>query len=189
MNRQLVCAAVAGVVAVGLYSAGARWGGSAAAEPPKAVDPDARVLQLQDEVKRLQGIAPDQAAVMTHVGYHFTNLWFAIEQENWPLAEFYQGEALNNIKWAVRTKPFRKAPDGSTVDLGAIAQAIENTQFADLKKAIAARQKDSCGVAYRQTLQGCYACHVASGKPYLKPHVPDAPEVHIINFDPNAKVQ
>jgi hypothetical protein len=159
-----------------------------AAEPAAPADADPRIGQLQEQVKQLQALVPDQAAVMTHVGYHFGNLWVAIQHENWPLADFYQGEALNNIKWAVRAKPFRKAPDGTTIDLGGIAQAIENTQFAQLKKAIAARKKDEAMQAYTQTLQGCYACHVASGKPYLKPHPPADSEVRIINFDPDAKV-
>jgi Transcriptional regulator PadR-like family len=33
---------------------------------------------------------------------------------------------------------------------------------------------------------GCYACHRASDKPYLRPRIPEAPEARIINFDPAA---
>lgn len=63
---------------------------------------EAEVEKLKAEVNRLQGLVPDQAAVMTHVAYHFTNLWFAAKDENWPLADFYLGEVRNNVKWAVR---------------------------------------------------------------------------------------
>ena len=161
---------------------------AAAADPPASADLQRQVEQLQQQVKQLEGLVPDQAAIMTHVAYHFTNLHSAVEKGNWPLAEFYLGETLNNIKWAVRSKPFRKDPAGNTVDLNAIAQSIENTQFKELREAIAAKDKSRCDTAYEQTLAGCYACHTASGKPYLKPYVPADAEVRIINFDPAAVV-
>ena len=159
-------------------------------EAPKAVQgaqDNNEIAQLREQLKKLEGLIPDQAAVMTHVGYHFTNLWFAVDQENWPLADFYLGEARSNLKWAVRTKPFRKNPKGEQIDLGAIAQALDNSQFAEIKKAIDAKQKDRVIQLYDDTLSMCYACHKASGKPYLRPHRPASPEVRIINMDPNAK--
>jgi hypothetical protein len=144
------------------------------------------VEALQTQIKQLQGLVPDQAAVMSHVGYHFSNLWFAIEKENWPLADFYLGETRNNVKWAVRAKPFRKNSAGQTIDLAAIAQAVDNGPFTDLKKAIDAKQKAQCEKIYDDTLTNCYACHKASEKPYLRPQRPAAPEAPIINADPNA---
>jgi hypothetical protein len=39
--------------------------------------------------------------------------------------------------------------------------------------------------AYRDALSGCYACHQASEKPYLRPRVPDAPEGRMIEFSPS----
>jgi hypothetical protein len=141
---------------------------------------------LKQTQEKYDGLVPDQAAVMTHVGYHFTNLWFAVEQENWPLADFYLGEARNNIKWAVRSKPFRKGPTGEQIDLNAIATALDNTQLAGLKKLIDAKQKAPFAALYEETLSQCYGCHKTSGKPYLRPHVPASPEVRIINMDPKA---
>jgi hypothetical protein len=146
----------------------------------------AQVEKLQAEVKRLEGLLSDQAAVMSHVGYHFSNLWWAIDRENWPLADFYLGETKNNIDWAVRTRPVRKNNAGQDVDLRGIAQALENTQLAQMKQAIAARQKAECVKLYEQMMEGCYACHKASDKPYLRPQKPPRPEAPIINFDPNA---
>lgn len=142
--------------------------------------------QLRNEVKRLQGIVPDQAAVMTKVAYHFTNLHEAIQHQNWDLADFYLGEARNNVKWAVRTKPIRKDPQGRDIDLVAISQAVDSSQFEDLHKAIVAKDKNRCDQAYSAALVACYSCHKASGKPYLHPQVPASPEVRIINFDPAA---
>jgi hypothetical protein len=41
--------------------------------------------------------------------------------------------------------------------------------------------------AYRDTLSGCYACHQASEKPFLRPRVPEAPEGRMIDFSPATK--
>ena len=131
---------------------------------PAGADAPASGDQLRAEVKRLEGLLPDQAAVMTYVGYHFSNLWFALESENWPLADFYLNETQKNVRWAVRVKPIRKDSAGRDIDLAGIAQSIDNTQFADLKKAIAAKEKDLSVKFYQQSMEACYACHQGIGQ-------------------------
>src|SRR4051812_32684658 len=159
--------------------------GTAPAGAPKGKDADAKaqVEELRAELKRLEGLLPDQAAVMTHVGYHWANLWFALDRENWPLAEFYLSETRNNLKWAVRARPTRKTAAG-VIDLGAIAQALDNAQLTQMKDALARKDRALGVKLYAQALGGCYACHKASEKPYLRLHRPKAPEVPIIDFDP-----
>jgi hypothetical protein len=146
----------------------------------------ARVARLEAELKRLDGLVPDQAAVMRLVSYHWGNLWFAIREKNWALAEFYLGETRNNLHWAVRARRYRDTKAGK-IDLKAIAEALENAQLKDMQKAIAARDRDRCVKLYDDALTGCYACHTASEKPYLRPQRPTAPETHVINFDPRAR--
>ena len=162
---------------------------SAADTPKPPEDVERRLAQLEQQVKRLETLVPDQAAVMTKVAYHFTNFYGALQRENWPLADFYLGETINNIKWAVRVRPIRKDFNNQDVDLAAIAQSIENTQFADMKKAIAAKDKAKCIKIYEETLNACYGCHSAANKPFLKPQKPVASEVKIINFAPEASGQ
>ncbi len=156
--------------------------------PVGAVRAEAEGDQLREQVQRLQELVPDQAAVMSHLAYHFTNLWFAADEENWPLADFYLGETRANLKWAVRVKPRRKDPEGKeTVDVKAIAESVDNGPLTQLKAAIDAKDKKAFARVYNDTLTACYACHKASFKPYLRPQVPRAPEVRVINFDPKAK--
>jgi hypothetical protein len=171
---------------VGGWELGRHDGGSSssalAAEAASAAADTAQLEQLHQQIKHFEGLVPDQAAVMSKVGYHFTNLYVALQHDNWPLADFYLGETRNNIAWAIRTKPIRKDPQGRDLDLGAIAQAIDGTQLAALQKAIAAKDKAQCLTLYHQTLDACYGCHTASGKPYLKPQEPAEPEVKIIRM-------
>lgn len=160
--------------------------GCGRAAPTAAPEDVKRVEDLAAEVKTLRELATDQAHIMADVGDHFTNLWFAGEAENWPLADFYLGETKSHLKWAVRAKPIRKDNAGRDVNLGNILEAFENSQLTQLKQAVDRKDKPAFGAVYKESLSVCYACHKASDKPYLRPQVPAKPEAGIINFDPKA---
>jgi len=70
--------------------------GLAAWEQDAAKPSTDEVAALKTEVARLRGLVPDQSHAMADVGYHFTNLWFAGEQSNWPLAQFYSDEVRSS---------------------------------------------------------------------------------------------
>jgi glucose/arabinose dehydrogenase len=125
---------------------------------------------------------PDQAHAMMDVGYHFANLWFAAEKQNWPLANYYVEETRSHLRWAVRIQPVRKTKAGIEVDLNGILEAVDNTLLARIDKAIENKDAASFKTAYQQTIEGCYACHSACEKPFLRVQVPDAPSATIINF-------
>jgi len=73
--------------------------------------------ELRAEVDRLKGMVPDEAHAMADVGWHFSNLWFAGERENWPLAQFMLNEVRSYMHWAVRIIPVRKISDGRELRL------------------------------------------------------------------------
>jgi cytochrome c553 len=123
---------------------------------------------------------------MIDVGYHMANLWFAVERKNWAFAAFEVDETRNRIRWTIRINPVRKDPEGKPVDLKNIFDAIDTTSMASLKQAVEKQDSAAFGVAYRQMLESCYACHKASGKPYLRPTIPSAPPQTLMNYDPAA---
>src|SRR5258707_10347269 len=131
-------------------------------------------------------LLPDQSHAMTDVGYHFANLWFAGDKENWPLAKYYLQGTRSHLSWAVRLHPVRTISTGAEVDLKGILQAIDNSFFTEIDRAITNKDAAKFKAAYRQTMEGWYACHTACEKPFLRPQVPTAPSVTILNFDPNA---
>ena len=102
------------------------------------------------------------------------------------LADFYLSEVRSNLKWAIRIKPMRVV-NKEKVDLKSIGEALDGTQLAQMKTAIAGKDGKKCVKLYDEALYGCYGCHKASDKPYLRPRRPAAPEVRVINFDPRAK--
>ena len=146
--------------------------------------PDPQTLAA--EIETIVGKLPDQSHAMEDVSHHFSNLWFAVQKENWPLATFYLNETRSHLRWAVRIIPKRKDSAGHEVDLQAILQAFENSPWKQMQDAIAAKDKAEFERKYRFGLETCYACHKAADKPFIRPQIPTTPENPIINFDPLA---
>jgi hypothetical protein len=182
-----ILVAVAALITIGFESRTVKAQAIETRAAPTPADAGAQILQLEEKVKRLEGLVPSQPTVMTHVGYHFANLWFAAHRHNWPLAQYYLGEVRSNLKWAVRVRPVRPGPGGDEVNVAGIAEAVDNTQLANLETAIHDKRSDEFVRAYDDALVACYACHKAIGKPWLRPRRPAAPEVGVMNFDPAAK--
>ena len=139
---------------------------------------------LKAEVARLKGIVPDQAHAMADVGAHYTNLWFAGHNENWPLAQFYLDETKSHLRWAVRIIPKRKDAEGREIDLQGILTALETTMLKDLDAAIKEKDRAKFEAGYKLQLEGCMACHKASNKPYLRLRIPEKADAEILEFRP-----
>jgi len=157
-------------------------GASFAAEATAAAAPPT-LESLQAEVERLKSIVPGQAFAMTQIAYNFSNLWFAAQAGNWPLANFYLGETRVRLRWAIRIQPERRLSSGPLA-LEPIATALETHQMAEVTAAITAQDHAMFASAYTELMQGCHACHVASEKPYLKLHIPTVPAEPMIDFTP-----
>jgi hypothetical protein len=137
-------------------------------------------------VKALEDLIPDQAHIMADVADHFANLYFAGKAGNWPLADFYLNETRSHLHWAVRRIPVRKDTQGRDVVLGNILDAFENSHLKPLKASIDGKDASGFEQAYKVSLTGCYSCHKAADKPFLRPKVPAEPASPIVNFDPKA---
>ena len=144
---------------------------------------EASLESLQAEVNQLRSIVPGQAFAMTQIAYNFSNLWFAAQAGNWPLANFYLGETRVRLRWAVRIQPERRLSSGQLA-LDPIAKALEAGQMAKVAEAITAQDHALFASAYTEMMQGCQGCHVASEKPYLKLHIPTVPAEPMIDFTP-----
>ena len=140
------------------------------------------VAALKAEVARLKGMVTDQSHVMADVSYHYCNLWFAGQSENWPLAQFCCDETRSHLKWAVRVIPVRKDRDGREVDLRAILEALEQTTLKDLDQAVKSNNKEKFTAAYKAQLENCMACHRASSKEYIQLRVPERPDAGMVDF-------
>jgi hypothetical protein len=178
--RVILSAILVPVVSLAIWTSGS----AARVRAGEPLPAKGEIATLQAEVNKLKEIVPDQSHAMKDVGYHFANLWFAAEKKNWPLADFYWSETRSHLRWAVRIIPVRKDPEGREIRLQEILEPIEKTSLEEVHKAINEKNAANFEVAYKQMLDSCYACHLASGKPYLRLQIPKEPEAPIINFDP-----
>jgi hypothetical protein len=150
----------------------------------KLAAPTNEIAALRAELEVLKGKATDQAHVMNSVAYHYANLWFAGQKKNWPLAEFYWAETRSHMRWAVRVIPVRKDSQGNEVRLQEILDPIEKSAFEELHKSISEKSVERFRDSYKQMLDSCFACHMASGKSFLKLQIPVQPPEPLIRFEP-----
>src|SRR5258705_10215110 len=150
------CGLLAAGFAVGLLVSGA----SQLLLEPLVLQSHAQPKDAQLDIRTLSDHLPDQSHAMSDVGYHFANLWFAADKANWRLANYYLGETRSHLQWAVRLHPVRQTKAGD-VDLKGILDAVDNSLMTEIAKAIENKDTASFRTAYRQTLEGCYACHNA----------------------------
>ena len=174
----LVLASMSLVAGVGLV--GAVYTDSAHAQGSSSAQPD--IASLKEEVETLKRLLPDQAHAMADVDYHFSNLWFAAHNANWPLAEFYLNETRSHLNWVVRMRPVRRLASGGEVDLRPILQGVESSGLSDTGVSIKQRDLKAFELAYRGTMMQCYGCHMASEKPYLRLRIPETPATRMIDL-------
>lgn len=156
---------------------------SLATVPVTAAEPESELEELREEVERLRGLLPGQAFAMTQVAYNASNLYAAVQAENWPLATFYLNETRVRLRWAIRLTPVRRLANGE-IELTPLATALETTQLAALEGVLAAKDKAAFTQGYDELLNACQACHVASEKPFLRLIPPSLPAETLINFQP-----
>jgi cytochrome c553 len=154
------------------------------AAAPSAADKE--IAALKADVQTLKDKSVSASVAMADVSFHWSNLWFAGQAGDWPLANYYYSEARNHIRWLIRINPTPKGPDGKPVDLKGIFDALDTSTFADVKAAIDKKDSAKFPVVYKAALESCYSCHKSVGRPYLRPQIPKAAPTTIINMDPKA---
>ena len=147
---------------------------------------EAEIAALKADVQTLKDKATSASVAMADVSFHWSNLWFAGQNKNWPLANYYYSESRNHVRWLIRINPTPKGPDGKPVDLKGIFDGIDTSSFAAVKAAIDKKDSAQLQAAYRTALESCYSCHKAVGRPYIRPQIPKTVPQTIVNMDPNA---
>ena len=159
----------------------------AATEAPAAnAAADAEMTALKADIQMLKDKSASASVAMADVSFHWSNLWFAGQAKNWPLANYYYSESRNHVRWLIRINPTPKGPDGKPVDLKGIFDSIDTSSFAAVKAAIDKKDSAQFQAAYRTALESCYSWHKSVGRPYLRPQIPKTVPQTIVNMDPSA---
>jgi hypothetical protein len=191
-SRSLVRSVLLLAVGAIIGAAVMQWRYSIAAQAPASTDTAklaaVDLKALEADVTRLKTLLPSNSHIMMDVGWHWTNLWFAAQAKNWPLAQFQFNETRSHIQWLIKKSPKIKSqgPDKEEVDVAGIFDGVDTSTLADVKNAIAAKDSAKFASAYKVMLESCYSCHKSVGRPYLRPMIPAASMQSILNMDPNA---
>ena len=149
-------------------------------------NPPVTQATLVADVTHLRDITPPNSHPMVDVAMFATNLWFAGDKKNWPLANYYLGELRNRIRWEVRVNPSPKGADGNPVDMANIFDGIDKGSLTKLKAIIDMKESKQFAAQYKMLLEDCYSCHKTAGRAYLRPMVPVSGAQPIVNLDPAA---
>jgi cytochrome c553 len=133
----------------------------------------------------LKTLTPSYSHPMQDVAINWASLWFAAQRKNWPLARYFYNEARSHIAWTVRINPNDKV-NGEIVDLKSIYDAIDTSSLMMVRDAIEKQNSTQFVAAYKTMLESCYSCHKAAGKAMIRPQIPTAPVLTIVNTDPAA---
>ena len=157
-----------------------------AAQQGRAAAPPPTLESLAADVAQLKAIQPSNSHIMMDVQFHWTNLWFAAQKKDWEFAQYQFNEMRGHIQWLMRKAPIIRGQDGMDVDVKSIFDAVDTSSLADVKAAIEKKDSVKFAAAYKTMIESCYSCHKAVGRPYLRPMIPTAPAMTVINLDPKA---
>lgn len=112
-----------------------------------------REEQLEEVAHQLGGFS----RTMVEVGYRYSELYWAGEDENWKYAEHQLVHIIEAMEDGLKRRPVRAA---SAVEF------MEKT-LPEMKKAIAVEDKDSFLAGYKTFTAGCNACHAKEGEKFI----------------------
>ena len=118
-----------------------------------------------EKLKTLAEIQPGLGTVMIEYATRYTTAYYAAKGGNWDLAAYQLKEAREIQEVGETTRPER-------------AQALkgfEKSYIDPLDEAIKAKDLKKFDKAFKDGIQGCNACHIGQGFPYIKYQLPREP--------------
>lgn len=126
---------------------------------------------LQQQVDSLKQITthaykPGLGEFMLSIQIHHAKLWFAVQEKNWPLAEFETGEiseTLETIKEYCNDRPEVKSISMIDPALDSLSEAIKNKDIIRFKS------------SFILLTNTCNNCHNATHHEFNVIKIPDSP--------------
>jgi hypothetical protein len=113
---------------------------------------------------------PEIGEIMMFQQLRHGKLWFAGKAGNWPLASYEVNELREGFEAVAKYYPtFNNVPLAQMID------AIRETNFAELDKAVASHDRAQFSRAFDGLTQACNACHQANELPFIAIQRPTAP--------------
>jgi hypothetical protein len=151
MKKILVLSIFTTTIFAGSYSTSSNW-----------------LLEAETEQKKFELIQNQFRGfdlAMMEVGYRFNNLYYALKEKNYKLADYHLEKIKKAIENGVQRRPKRK----NNSDF-----MFLDTQWKIMKQALESEDKKSIWIEYENTKKSCNTCHVAENVPFIKVQSPEA---------------
>ena len=113
----------------------------------------------QDKFKKIQKQFRGFDLAMVEVGYRFNSFYFALKDENYPLANYQFDKIKKAIENGTERRPKRKE-NSENIFL--------NSQYLSMRKALEKKDSKMIWNEFNSTKQSCNACHVAENVPFIE---------------------
>ena len=113
----------------------------------------------QEKFEKIQRQFRGFDLAMVEVGYRFNSLYFALKEQNYPLANYQLDKIKKAITNGIERRPKRE--QNSKV-------MFLETQYKQMKEALAKKEPNQIWKEYNQTKVSCNACHVAENVPFIE---------------------
>ena len=122
---------------------------------------------------------PEIGEIMIFQQLRHAKLWFAGKAGNWPLADYQVKELREGFETVSKYYPtFNDIPVATMID------AIRDTNFPELDKAVAAHDRAKFARAFDRLTQACNACHQSSELGFIVIRRPTTPPFSNQSFEP-----
>jgi hypothetical protein len=126
-------------------------------------------------LEQLAEIQPGLGTVMIEYGKRFAMVKMAADAGDWGMAQYQLKEAIEIQEVGETTRPGKA---------GMLA-SFEHSYLGSLDKAIKAKDKAAFDSAYSKAIDGCNACHVATGHPYVRFQMPQTSPEPFLKLAPS----
>ncbi|MFQ5996321.1 MAG: hypothetical protein ACE5KP_01680 [Dehalococcoidales bacterium] len=113
-------------------------------------------------LEQLAEIQPGLGTVMQEYGHRFAMVKIAADAGDWGMAQYQLHEAVEIQEVGEATRPGKAD----------MLSSFEHSYLDPLAKTIEAKDKAGFDTAYTQAIDGCNACHVATGHAYVRFQMP-----------------
>ena len=113
---------------------------------------------LQKQIDEVRGALPKFAIPMREVGDRFQNIYFAAKDGNWALAAYMAKYMNGSMNPASVTKPAEYK----------VWKGFYDNSFANVNKAIMAKDMKAFDAAYTAIIPECNTCHQGMGYGFIK---------------------
>jgi hypothetical protein len=102
------------------------------------------------------------AVVMSHIQRHANKLYFAGQNENWPLAAFYVHELEESME---EVEDGHIEEDG--INISKLMKSIGLPALKTMEEAVEGKNKAAFTSAYTNLVSNCNTCHQSAAHPYI----------------------